>query len=225
MRSVVLDTRQKALAINLDKSIYGTFAEIGAGQEIARHFFIAGGASGTIAKSLSAYDMSMSDYLYGERPGRYVCKARLNQMLDKEFGILMETLALQKPDRRYFAIANTVEAINYDRSNKSHGWLGVKFQTEPGGEPNEVIVHLRLLDRENILQQEILGVLGVNLLYGCYFLISVIISSKKKPWPNLISWKPKKSITKSKLKKPKPSLPICKMILLPSKNLPVNVTS
>jgi nicotinic acid mononucleotide adenylyltransferase len=170
MRSVVLDTRQKALAINLDKSIYGTFAEIGAGQEIARHFFIAGGASGTIAKSLSAYDMSMSDYLYGERPGRYVCKARLNQMLDKEFGILMETLALQKPDRRYFAIANTVEAINYDRSNKSHGWLGVKFQTEPGGEPNEVIVHLRLLDRENILQQEILGVLGVNLLYGCYFL-------------------------------------------------------
>lgn len=170
MHSVVLDTRQKALAINLDKSIYGTFAEIGAGQEIARHFFIAGGASGTIAKSLSAYDMSMSDYLYGERPGRYVCKARLNQMLDKEFGILMETLALQKPDKRYFAIANTVEAINYDRSNKSHGWLGVKFQTEPGGEPSEVIVHLRLLDRENILQQEILGVLGVNLLYGCYFL-------------------------------------------------------
>lgn len=170
MKAAVLDTRQKALAINLDKTIYGSFAEIGAGQEIARHFFIAGGSSGTIAKSLSAYDMAMSDSLYGDRPGRYVCQARLNQMLDKEYAILQETLAPKKPEKRFFAIANTVEAINYDRSNKSHGWLGVKFQTEPGAEPNEVIVHLRLLDRENILQQEILGILGVNLLYGCYYL-------------------------------------------------------
>jgi hypothetical protein len=170
MISAVLDTRQKALAINLDKTIYGSFAEIGAGQEISRQFFIAGGASGTIAKSLSAYDMSMSDSLYGKRPGRYVCKARLEQMLDKEYSILMDTLAKTKPEKRFFAICNTVEAINYDRSNKSHGWLGVKFQLSPGAPPNEVIIHIRLLDRENIQQQEINGILGVNLLYGCYHL-------------------------------------------------------
>ena len=168
MKAPVLDTMQKALAINLDRSVYGSFAEIGAGQEISRLFFQAGGASGTIAKSLSAYDMTMSDAVYGKRPGRYVSQGRLVQMLDKEYRQLLQRLQPQNPDRKYFAICNTVEAINYDRSNKSHGWLGVKFQLNPNEEPNLVIVHVRLLDRENIQQQQILGILGVNLLYGCY---------------------------------------------------------
>mgnify|MGYP006159059153 CR=1 FL=1 len=170
MRGSVLDTQQKALDINMDSSIYGSFGEIGAGQEISRLFFQAGGASGTIAKSLSAYDMMMSDAVYGKKPTRYVSKERLKQMLTKEYNGLMTRLADKAPDKRFFAICNTVEAINYDRSNKSHGWMGVKFQLNPFEEPNEVIVHIRLLDRENIQQQQILGILGVNLLYGCYHL-------------------------------------------------------
>lgn len=170
MEGPVLDTQQKALNINLDRTIYGAFAEIGAGQEIARNFFVAGGASGTIAKSLSAYDMAMSDAIYGQRPGRYVCKARLEQMLNYEYNRLIKELSEKKPEKRFFAIADTVEAINYDRSNKSHGWMGVRFQMNPFEEPNDVIIHIRLLDRENLQQQEILGILGVNLLYGCYHL-------------------------------------------------------
>lgn len=170
MKGSVLDTQQKALEINLDRSIFGSFGEIGAGQEISRQFFKAGGAAGTIAKSLSAYDMMMSDVIYGKRPGRYVSKARLQQMLKKEYNDLLTRLAEKAPDKRFFAICNTVEAINYDRSNKSHGWMGVKFQLNPNEESNTVIIHIRLLDRENIQQQEILGILGVNLLYGCYHL-------------------------------------------------------
>jgi hypothetical protein len=170
MAEQVLDTTQKALSINLDRTIYGTFAEIGAGQEIARNFFVAGGASGTIAKSLSAYDMAMSDAIYGKCPGRYVCKARLEQMLTYEYNRLIKELAPKNPEKRFFALADTVEAINYDRSNKSHGWMGVRFQLNPGEDYNDVIIHIRLLDRENLQQQEILGKLGVNLLYGCHHL-------------------------------------------------------
>lgn len=170
MAEQVLDTTQKALSINLDRTIYGTFAEIGAGQEIARNFFVAGGASGTIAKSLSAYDMAMSDAIYGKCPGRYVCKARLEQMLTYEYNRLIRELAPKKPEKRFFALADTVEAINYDRSNKSHGWMGVRFQLNPGEDYNDVIIHIRLLDRENLQQQEILGKLGVNLLYSCHHL-------------------------------------------------------
>ncbi len=170
MERQVLDSSQKALSINLDRTIYGTFAEIGAGQEIARNFFVVGGASGTIAQSLSAYDMSISDSLYGERPGRYVCKARLDQMISYEYNRLVSELSTKKPEKRFFALADTVEAINYDRSNKSHGWMGVRFQLNPGEDYNDVIIHIRLLDRENIQQQEILGKMGVNLLYGCYHL-------------------------------------------------------
>jgi hypothetical protein len=166
----VLNSSQKALSINLDRTIYGTFAEIGAGQEIARNFFVVGGASGTIAQSLSAYDMSISDSLYGERPGRYVCKARLDQMISYEYNRLVSELSAKKPEKRFFALADTVEAINYDRSNKSHGWMGVRFQLNPGGDYNDVVIHIRLLDRENLQQQEILGKMGVNLLYGCYHL-------------------------------------------------------
>ena len=127
MEGQVLDSSQKALSINLDRTIYGTFAEIGAGQEIARNFFVVGGASGTIAQSLSAYDMAISDSLYGERPGRYVCKARLEQMISYEYNRLVSELSAKKPEKRFFALADTVEAINYDRSNKSHGWMGVRF--------------------------------------------------------------------------------------------------
>jgi hypothetical protein len=170
MERQVLDSSQKALSINLDRTIYGTFAEIGAGQEIARNFFVVGGASGTIAQSLSAYDMSISDSLYGERPGRYVCKARLDQMISYEYNRLVSELSSKKPEKRFFALADTVEAINYDRSNKSHGWMGVRFQLNPGGDYNDVVIHIRLLDRENLQQQEILGKMGVNLLYGCYHL-------------------------------------------------------
>jgi hypothetical protein len=170
MEVQVLDASQKALSINLDRTIYGTFAEIGAGQEIARNFFVVGGASGTIAKSLSAYDMAMSDAIYGERPGRYVCKARLQQMLSYEYDRLINELSSKKPEKRFFALADTVEAINYDRSNKSHGWMGVRFQLNPGEEFNDVIIHIRLLDRENLQQQEIIGQMGVSLLYGCYHL-------------------------------------------------------
>lgn len=170
MEGQVLDSSQKALSINLDRTIYGTFAEIGAGQEIARNFFVVGGASGTIAQSLSAYDMAISDSLYGERPGRYVCKARLEQMISYEYNRLVSELSAKKPEKRFFALADTVEAINYDRSNKSHGWMGVRFQLNPGEAYNDVIIHIRLLDRENLQQQEILGKMGVNLLYGCYHL-------------------------------------------------------
>lgn len=186
MKAPVLDTRQKAFEINLDKSIYGSFAEIGAGQEISRLFFQAGGASGTIAKSLSAYDMQISDIIYGKRPDRYVSKSRLEQMLTKEYRDLVARLGAKNPEKRFFSICNTVEAINYDRSNRSHGWMGVKYQLQPNEEPNIVIVHIRLLDRENIQQQNILGILGVNLLYGCYNLFHDPVKILKHLNDNLV---------------------------------------
>ena len=164
-----LDTRQKALALNLDRTIYGTFAEIGAGQEIARNFFMAGAASGTIAKSLSAYDMQMSDSIYGKRPGRYVCMPRLIQMMEHEYKKLMVNLAPNNPEKRFFALCDTVETINYSNTNQSHGWMGVRFQHKAGEEPSDFIIHLRLLNRDSLQQQEAIGVVGVNLLYGCYY--------------------------------------------------------
>ncbi len=165
-----LDTRQKALAINLDKTIYGSFAEIGAGQEIARNFFMAGAASGTIAKSLSAYDMQMSDAIYGKRPGRYVCKPRLIQMMDHEYSRVTNTLGASFPEKRFFSLCDTVETINYSQTNQSHGWMGVRFQSKPGGEYNDFIIHIRMLNRDGLQQQHAIGVMGVNLLYGCYYM-------------------------------------------------------
>ena len=165
------DSSRKALFINLDNSIYGSFAEIGGGQEVARCFFQSGGASGTVARTISAYDMAFSDYLYGKSPsGRYVSGERLLQMLDKEYSGLVELLQEDRgSDTRFFALANTVATLNYRKDNEAHGWLGVRFQLRPDSGPNDVIMHVRLLEKESLYQQKTLGVLGVNLLYACYY--------------------------------------------------------
>lgn len=168
---VVLSPSQKALRINLNADIYGTFAEIGAGQEVVRHFFRAGGASGTIAKAMSAYDKDFSDAIYGkEQKGRYVCKPRLQNMLNHEYGLIEDRLKRKDhPTKKFFSFADTVASINYQKTIQGHGWMGVKFQTDPGKEPNIVILHVRLHEQDGLLQQASVGVLGVNLLYGCYF--------------------------------------------------------
>lgn len=167
-----LSLRQKALKINLAKRFYGTFAEIGAGQEVARYFFQAGGASGSIAKTISAYDMTVSDHIYGkETTGRYVCEARLLKMLEKEYQLLDERLSgTRGKDHQFFAFSNTVAALNFTRSNESHGWMGVRFQHVPGSEISEVVIHVRMLDPQNVLQQDALGIIGVNLIYASFFL-------------------------------------------------------
>jgi hypothetical protein len=165
----VLETEQKALEINLDEAIYGAFAEIGAGQEVARHFFQVGAAAGTIAKTMSAYDKTVSDEIYGPEPrGRYVCEARLYKMLDHEYDLLSERLRALRPRQNFFAFADTVAAINYSKTIKGDGWMGLRFQLRPDGPPNDVVLHVRLLDQDNRLQQQAVGVLGVNLIYGCF---------------------------------------------------------
>lgn len=165
-----LGQRQKALEINLNPNIYGTFAEIGAGQEVARHFFRAGGAAGTIAKSISAYDMTMSDAVYGkEVSGRYVCEDRLKKMLDTEYDILISRLTnIRHKDTTFFAYADTVSAKSYKGTGENHGWIGIKFQHRPKASPSQVIIHMGMLDAENIQQQEAIGLLGVNLVYAVY---------------------------------------------------------
>lgn len=167
-----LGQRQKALEINLNHSIYGTFAEIGAGQEVARHFFRAGGAAGTIAKSISAYDMTMSDAIYGkEKSGRYVCEERLQKMLDIEYEMLVTRLTeVRSSETRFFAFADTVSAKSFKGTGENHGWIGVKFQHKPKAEPSQVIMHVSMLDAENVQQQEALGYIGVNLIYAAYFM-------------------------------------------------------
>src|ERR1700734_3336458 len=165
----LLTTTQKALTINLDGLKYGTFAEIGAGQEVAREFFHAGGASGTIAKSISAYDMAFSDAIYGKTP-RYVSHERLNLMLDREYQLLMERLDAARGERTaFFLFANTVATSNYKATNEAHGWLGFRLQIEPKGEPSEIVLHVRMWDKEAALQQQALGIVGVNLIYGAFF--------------------------------------------------------
>ncbi|MDR4988666.1 MAG: hypothetical protein RG741_07520 [Bacteroidales bacterium] len=167
----VWDSNRKALFINLDRSIYGSFAEIGAGQEVARCFFQSGGASGTVARTISAYDMAISDYLYGKSPsGRYVSEDRLTQILDKEYSSLVKLLSKEKDQgTRFFAFGNTVATLNYKKDNEAHGWLGVRFQLKPGAEPNEVVLHVRLLENDAVHQQQTIGVLGVNLIYACFY--------------------------------------------------------
>ncbi|UKJ08158.1 nicotinamide mononucleotide adenylyltransferase [Solitalea lacus] len=167
----ILDTKRKALKINLNEQIYGTFAEIGAGQEVARNFFLAGAASGTVAKSMSAYDMAFSDAIYGvEECGRYVSQSRLEKMLDHEYVLLPERLTTDKyKNRTFFAFANTVTTINYAKTNEAHGWIGLRFQLRPKSEPNEILFHVRLLDNEAMLQQNVLGILGVNLVYAAFY--------------------------------------------------------
>lgn len=171
MEREILDTRRKALKINLNNKIYGTFAEIGAGQEVARNFFTAGAASGTVAKTMSAYDMTFSDAIYGAEPsGRYVSQSRLLKMINHEFSLLTERLSGEKyEERTFFAFADTVTTLNYNKSNDPHGWIGIRFQTEPGGAPNEIFFHVRLLDTDAALQQNVLGIIGVNLVYAAYY--------------------------------------------------------
>ncbi|HXD78469.1 MAG TPA: hypothetical protein VN616_11715 [Puia sp.] len=166
-----LGTKQKALAVNLDLKIYGSFSETGAGQDVAAYFFKAGASSGTIAKTMSAYDMTFSDVIYGTQPGRrYVSEARLVAMLEKEYGLLIERLAEKRGDQTtFFAFADTVSALNFHKTNEGHGWMGVRFQLVPGGEFNDVIIHVKLLDNDGVMQQNAVGVLGVNLLYACYY--------------------------------------------------------
>ena len=165
-----LGTKQKALRINLDRRIYGSFAEIGAGQDVAANFFKAGGASGTIAKTISAYDMAFSDAIYGEEPsGRYVCEPRLVKMLNREYKLLNVRLTESASEKMFFAFADTVAALNYQKTNDPHGWIGLRFQLRPDSEPNDVIIHVRMKDNDNILQQQALGVIGVNLVYGCFY--------------------------------------------------------
>lgn len=162
-------TNRKAFQINLDAKKYGTFAEIGAGQEVARRFFFVGGASGTIAKTMSAYDMTFSDAIYGPTD-RYVSRARLNTMLEREYSLLIERLDAKAGEHRHFFVfADTVAARSFKQHNESHGWLGIRFQIEPRTEPSQIIIHVRMLDEANVDQQEALGVIGVNLIYGAFY--------------------------------------------------------
>jgi hypothetical protein len=164
-----VDTLQKALQINLDPRWYGTIAEIGAGQEVARWFFRAGGAAGTVAKSMSAYDMAVSDAIYG-KSDRYVSKGRLQAMLDREFELNVERLGDERgDDTAFFAFADTVVARSYRGGNECHGWMGVKFQSHPADEASQIVLHVRMLDPEAAMQQEALGIVGVNLLHAAFF--------------------------------------------------------
>jgi hypothetical protein len=166
----VIDTHRKALAINLDERRYGTFAEIGAGQEVARWFFRVGGASGTIAKSISAYDMAVSDAIYGHTE-RYVSRERLQSMLDYEHEKNVKRLSAARGDTTaFFVFADTVAARGFRSKKESHGWLGLKFQTHPRDQESQIVMHVRMLDEEASLQQEALGIVGVNLLYGAFFM-------------------------------------------------------
>ena len=164
------DTHQKALKINLDPRWYGTFAEIGAGQEVVRWFFRVGGAAGTVAKSISAYDMQVSDAIYGSAK-RYVSRERLQAMLDNEFALDLQRLGDVRGDSTaFFAFADTVVARSFKGGNECHGWMGVKFQSRPRDEPSQIVIHVRMLEEQAAQQQEALGIVGVNLLYGAFFL-------------------------------------------------------
>ena len=163
-----LTTEQKALTVNLDKRQYGTFVEIGAGQEVARQFFSAGAAAGTVAKTMSAYDMQVSDDIYG-KAGRYVSRERLEQMLDYEYNLLHKRLdAVRSEETLYFSYAATVTAKSYSQKNECHGWIGIRLQLEPGAPPSEILMHVRMLDDTNREQSEALGILGVNVVYGAF---------------------------------------------------------
>jgi hypothetical protein len=168
--SELLTTNRKALTLNLDQAKYGTFAEIGAGQEVARHFFQAGGAAGTIAKSISAYDMKYSDEIYG-KAARHVSRERLGLMLDHEYDLLIERLnAIRGSRTAFFVFADTVAAKSFKGTNEAHGWMGMRFQAEPNTPSSVIILHVRMWDKENVLQQQALGIIGVNLVFGAFYL-------------------------------------------------------
>ena len=169
MNSDKLDTNHKALQINMDAKKYGTFAEIGAGQEVARRFFHVGGAAGTVAKTISAYDMGVSDAIYGPC-SRYVSRDRLEKMLDYEFKLLLERLDKSRGDRcTFFVFADTVATHSFSRKESGHGWMGIRFQTDCKAVPSDIIIHVRMLDTENVREQEALGIIGTNLIYGAFY--------------------------------------------------------
>jgi hypothetical protein len=171
-----LDVRHKALTVNLAASTCGSFAEIGAGQEVARLFLVVGGASGTVAKTISAYDKEVSDDLYGSG-SRYVSKQRLEAMVDKEWADLQTQLGkTHGPQTRFFSFADTVEARNYAGTNDSHGWIGLRFQLQPGGPANDIVLHINLRDPANALQQEAIGILGVNLIFASFYQLQTMES-------------------------------------------------
>src|SRR6056300_1045597 len=161
----------KALRINLNQCIYGTFAEIGAGQEVARHFFKVGGSSGTIAKTISAYDKNFSDTIYGEETdGRYVTETRLEKMMTHEMRLLKKRIPKEdQSNKLFFTLANTVATIDFAKKFKGHGWMGIRFQTEPEGPYNQIVLHVRFHQTEARFQQEALGFMGVNLVYGAFY--------------------------------------------------------
>jgi len=164
-----LDTHHKALALNLDPSKYGVIAEIGAGQEVARWFFRVGAAAGTVAKTLSAYDMAVSDAIYGQS-SRYVARDRLDAMLTVEYDRLVTQVSEERgPESTFFAFADTLSARNFKGTNICHGWMGLRFQPEPGSEPSSVQLHVGMSDTTNLLQQQAVGVLGVNLIHAAFF--------------------------------------------------------
>src|SRR3954463_1495466 len=168
MTAETLDTYNKALSINLDATIFGTFAEIGAGQEVARWFLRVGAASGTVAKTISAYDKTVSDQVYGGGT-RYVSPERVLAMLDHEFNLLLERLnSTRGPTTNFFAFADTVAARNFKGDNFQHGWVGIRFQAAPMGEPNDILLHVNMMDETADQQQESLGILGVNLIFSAF---------------------------------------------------------
>jgi hypothetical protein len=171
MADEVSGTIEKALAINLDPLKYGTIVEIGAGQEVARWFFQAGAAAGTVAKTMSAYDMKFSDEIYGESTDRrYVSRPRLERMLEREFELLVSRVREHRPaESTFFTFANTVAAQGFEKREECHGWMGVRFQTDPDLPPEDIILHVRMFDDTNVEQQDALGILGVNLIHGAYF--------------------------------------------------------
>ena len=164
-------TKEKALRLNLDDKKYGTIVEIGAGQEVARNFFVAGAAAGTIAKTMSAYDMKFSDAIYGvQQNGRYVSKGRVLAMMEQEYDLVVERVAdVRSRSSRYFSYAATVAAKSFNRDNECHAWCGVRVQMYPGAEPSNIVVHVRMFDDNAEDQQQALGILGVNLIYGSYY--------------------------------------------------------
>ncbi len=164
-----LGTHQKALRVNLDPTNYGSFAEIGAGQEVVRWFLVVGGASGTVAKSISAYDKEVSDDLYG-LGARYVSKERLQAMLDNEWTQIVNQLNKSRgSEARFFSFVDTISARNYAGTNEPHGWVGLRFQLQPGGQPNDIVLHINMRDPSNPLQQEAIGILGVNMIYAVFY--------------------------------------------------------
>lgn len=169
MNEEKLNTDQKALQINLDRAKYGTFAEIGAGQEVARWFFRVGGAAGTVAKTISAYDMTVSDAIYGPAD-RYVSRQRLQAMINYEYDLLVQRLDRPRGDQTaFFSFANTVATRSFTRNEEGHGWLGIRFQVQPRQPPCEIIIHVRMLDAETVREQEAIGIVGVNLIHAAFY--------------------------------------------------------